>query len=259
MCHEVITHTLACDIRPLRFNGAEAIVDTFTSPHMCDCAPKPEIKPWFRCELHGCCRVMKKQINCQQFETDNCNSTVELNYYDQIYTEKKLVEWVPARNMDNCVFPHAGMPTDMSSARQQSLNSIIVTMRQITLVMLELNSATRELSVARGEHYMSHWACEKSLSPLWCKQLNHVAQLQRMVNEWQALLDKLVSVYRTTWWLLQFDWETVDDLMRILETLIIEDTEETHMATVVDRKIEGKQTFNMVIGSERKLAMKAAP
>lgn len=258
MCHEVITHTLACDVRPLRFNGTEAIVDTFSKPYTCDCAPKQEVKPWFRCELHGCCRVIKKQVCCKQFETDNCNAATELHHYDQIYSEKTLVEWFPARNMDNVVFPHTGMPTDMSPARQQSLNSIIVGLRQITLVKLELYAAVEELSAAKDAHDGIHWACEKSLSPLWCGQRSHVAQLQGMVNGWQTLLDKSVAVYQTTWWLWQFDWETVDDLVRILEALVIKDVEETQMKTTIYSKAEVKPTFNMVIGCERELAMKAA-
>ncbi|KAH7019315.1 hypothetical protein EDB80DRAFT_676313 [Ilyonectria destructans] len=200
MCYQVVTHTMVCDVRPVVFNGEEQFVDTFTVSPECACKPDPRIKSWFRCEEHGCCRVLKKKIQCPTFRT--CTGDIELHRYEQPSSQQKSQAWDSIGNLDEVLFPYGGMPyfCEMTTARQRSLVEVIGLIRQITEISDMLEEARSLLELLR--------------------------KTEKMVDEWKRLLKFTVSLYQASFWLLQFHWEKPDDLSKKLDLFVKKDTKE---------------------------------
>lgn len=226
MCYQVVTHTMVCDVRPVVFNGEEQFVDTFKESPECVCEPDPRIKSWFRCEEHGCCRVLKKKTRCPTFE--NCTGVIDLHRYEQPSSQQNSQAWDSFRNLDEVLFPFGGLPyfCEMTTARQRSLVEAIGLIRQITEISNSLDKARTSVVLVRKVHDEKHWACEKALTEKECSHLELLKESEWMVDEWKRLLKFTVSLYQASFWLLQFHWEKPEDLSKKLDMLVRKDTKE---------------------------------
>lgn len=226
MCYQVVTHTLVCDVRPVVFNGEEQFVDTFSVPLECACKPDPRIKSWFRCEEHGCCRVMKKKTRCPTFGT--CTSVIELHRYEQPSSQQNSQAWDSVRNLDEVLFPYGGLPCfcEMTTAHQRSLVDVLDLIRQITVMSDMLEEARTSVDLVREVQDKVHGACEKALTELECSLLELLRKTEKLADNWKWLLKNTVSLYQASFWLLQFRWEKPDDLSKKLDLLVKEDTKE---------------------------------
>lgn len=80
MCYRIFTHRLKCSIRPLLSNGQDNLVNSYAKPIPCSCQPDDKIKPWFRCEHHGCCRRISRIITCN--DRPLCKKTWTCHVYE---------------------------------------------------------------------------------------------------------------------------------------------------------------------------------
>ncbi|KAI1636873.1 hypothetical protein F4809DRAFT_641115 [Biscogniauxia mediterranea] len=74
MCLKIITHSLACDIRPVMphpTKPSEFVVDPFSSPEDCCCCSSKSSG----CAAHGCCQVTSRTFPC------DCGNIVSYHRY----------------------------------------------------------------------------------------------------------------------------------------------------------------------------------
>ncbi|KAI1503446.1 hypothetical protein F5X99DRAFT_407030 [Biscogniauxia marginata] len=73
MCLKIVTHTLACDVRPIMphpLEPLELVVDPFAVPDGCCCSPESP-----SCTTHGCCQITTRTFPC------DCGNIVSYHRY----------------------------------------------------------------------------------------------------------------------------------------------------------------------------------
>ncbi len=85
MCYRIVSHMMRCDVRPVLSNGHTRFVDGYAEPHTCSCPRSAKIKPWLRCDKHGCCRTAVKTHLC--VDPDSCPGQVVFHRYYQVRCE----------------------------------------------------------------------------------------------------------------------------------------------------------------------------
>ncbi|KAF7553226.1 hypothetical protein G7046_g7157 [Stylonectria norvegica] len=210
MCYRVVTYTLRCDVRPLISDGETLIVDPYATPNTCACPVNLQVKPWFRCDEHGCCMVTGKMHRCSQPET------CEIIVYHQ-YEQTQVQNAIFCQGWHGSMLPRLCEKWDLPKAApwpvipilhpispsitshpcvMRSLTNVRAAGRLVRATQLYMADLLVELAQRRTDHNAEHGACERVLNSWECEELGAMATLEALLAMYARIQKKQANLFR---------------------------------------------------------------
>ncbi|KAF5004320.1 hypothetical protein FDECE_9168 [Fusarium decemcellulare] len=225
MCYRVVTHTLCCDVQPVMSDGVDLCVDPFAPPHQCRCFPNETIRPWLRCESHGCCMQTAKMVWCPDVE--DCAEVVEMHRYHKAQSQPRCIwaneltnkfgfdlldkifsdpDWRQIPVLDELLFPDNGLPPLTSLAPQflNALENLTTVGRLIADTQSSLLELEEDVKDRRTRHDVFHGeACERVLNEWECSFLRRIETGDVLIEQMRKALAKQIELLYASFKLVQ--------------------------------------------------------
>lgn len=222
MCYRIITHTLRCDVRPT-ISVKIDLVDPLAEPARCNCSANNEVKPWLRCDEHGCCMITAKMAWCP--DSENCTVTLDYHRYHQAPCNVRSSwnaggpglpdlhatfdvtdpKWERLLAFDELFFDGANLQFNPSPPLYvTALDSMIIAGRLIQETKVTLASLKRETGAMTREHHDECGeACEWVLNEWECRSITPIDARRKLMSLFTELLQVETDLFDASWKLLQ--------------------------------------------------------
>lgn len=212
MCYRIVIHSMRCDVRPLLSDGDRIYVDAYAKPLECDCKQEKQIRPWLRCEEHGCCMRTAKMYRCGSGDDAVACGQEPLEYheYEQAHIRtfekdeehffglaaKKRHPWADIPAVDDLLWPLPGMAPLDSEASRLALANLLVVGHLILENVLTMQMLVADKDGARAAHHERHGReCERVLNPWECDDLDEIDTMEVLTGMFKLVRARQIELF----------------------------------------------------------------